>query len=150
MEANGLDGLIVPDCPLDEPEFGLPEVAVRHGLAFVPLIAPTTSLERAHSLSSATSSPFVYAVLRLGVTGRKTEIPETLLHRLGQLRSATQKVVAAGFGIGHRSQIESISGYADCAIVGSALLAAYDSAQRAGSDGVEAVAQLISQLKGGG
>lgn len=148
MADSGLDGLIVPDCPQDEPEFGLPEAAALHGLAFVPLIAPTTSLERARSLAKSTSSPFVYAVLRLGVTGRTTEIPEALLQRLGQLRSATQRSVAAGFGIGHRSQIESISGHADCAIVGSALLNAYDSAQRAGSDGAKAVAQLIAKLKG--
>ena len=50
---SGLDGFIVPDYPDDEPELGLAEKCAAAGLALVPLIAPTTSLERAAALAWA-------------------------------------------------------------------------------------------------
>ncbi len=146
MSEAGLDGLIVPDYPDDELEFELAEKCERSGIAFVPLIAPTTGLGRAASLASASNSPFVYAVLRLGVTGRRTELGVEGLAALDAMRSRTGKKVAAGFGIAERSQIEALSGHADCAIVGSALVARVDAALASGEDPAEAVASFVASL----
>jgi tryptophan synthase alpha chain len=144
----GLDGLIVPDCPDDEPEPGLRSLCASAGLAFVPLIAPTTSLERARCLAEAAASPFLYVVTRLGVTGRRTDLDEAALNRLTRLREATGRLVAAGFGIRERSQVQALRGRADCAIVGSALVEAARGAVEAGRDPAAAVGGLVRELKG--
>jgi len=152
----GLDGLIVPDWPDDEPEFGLGETCAEAGLALVPLIAPSTSLERASALASASASPFVYAVTRLGVTGRRTEFETEALERLASLRAGTGRFVAAGFGIRERAQVGLLEGYADCAIVGTALVDAARMAHRGASHGgpatdpAEAIATLVADLAGKG
>ncbi|MDP3179922.1 MAG: tryptophan synthase subunit alpha, partial [Spirochaetaceae bacterium] len=143
----GLDGLIVPDYPDDEQELELGRHCAEAGLALVPLIAPTTPLERAVSLAAASESPLLYAVLRLGVTGRKTEIDGDGAARLAELRSRTGKKVAAGFGLRERSQLAALRASADCAIVGSALLATAKEAIAEGRDPADAVAAFVRSLK---
>lgn len=145
---SGLDGFIVPDYPDDEPELGLAEKCADAGLALVPLIAPTTSQRRAEALTAATASPFLYIVLRLGVTGRKTELDASSLERLAALKASTGKYIAAGFGIRERAQIEALSGKADCAIVGSALVDAARAAAAEGRDPALAVGSLVRELRG--
>jgi tryptophan synthase alpha chain len=146
MSKAGLDGLIVPDYPDDEPELALAEKCAVSGLALVPLIAPTTSYERAQGLAAASSSPFLYIVMRLGVTGRKTELDAASLDRLASLKALTGKRIAAGFGIRERGQIEALEGAADCAIVGSALVDAARTAVETGADPAAAVGLLVRSL----
>jgi tryptophan synthase, alpha subunit len=145
---GGLDGFIVPDYPDDEPELGFAQKCAAAGLALVPLIAPTTSLERAKALAAASSSPLLYVVLRLGVTGRKTELDPGSLERLKELKAATGKYIAAGFGVRERAQVQALSGAADCAIVGSALVDAARTAFDEGRDPAEAVGTLVRKLRG--
>jgi tryptophan synthase alpha chain len=144
---SGLDGLIVPDYPDDEGELALAEKCAAAGLALVPLIAPTTSLERAALLAAATASSLLYVVLRLGVTGRKTQLDEASLERLAALRERTGKRLAAGFGIRDKEQVEALRGYADCAIVGSVLVDAARKAVDAGSDPALAVGGKVASLR---
>jgi tryptophan synthase alpha chain len=146
---SGIDGFIVPDYPDDEAELGLADKCATAGLALVPLIAPTTSYERAESLAAASASPFLYAVTRLGVTGRKTELDSGSLDRLKTLRSRTGKRIAAGFGIRERSQVRALEGIADCAIVGSALVDAIRSAVESGKAPEAAAGELVRSLKSG-
>ncbi len=143
---SGLDGLIVPDYPDDEPELALGEKCAAAGLALVPLVAPSTSLERAAALAAGSASPFLYVVLRLGVTGRRTELDEASLERLAALKERTGKFIAAGFGILDRAQIRALGGAADCAIVGSAFVDAARVAIEAGRDPAEAVGRLVRSL----
>jgi tryptophan synthase alpha chain len=146
MARGGIDGLIVPDYPDDEDELELREKCAAAGLALVPLIAPTTSYERAQALAAASASPFLYIVLRLGVTGRKTELDAASLERLASLKARTGKCIAAGFGIRERAQVEALRGYADCAIVGSALVDAARAAVEGGRDPAEAVGRTLVSL----
>lgn len=144
----GLDGLIIPDWPDDEPELCLAEKCQTLGLALVPLIAPTTDLARAGKLARASNSPFVYAILRLGVTGRETAIDTPAQERLRALQKATGLKVAAGFGLRQRAQVTALAGSADCAIVGSALLGAAKAALLEGRDPAKAVRDLVAELAG--
>lgn len=151
LARSRLDGLIVPDYPDDEGELALAEKCAAAGLALVPLIAPTTSLERAASLAAQSASPFLYVVLRLGVTGRKTELDAASLERLAALKAATGKFLAAGFGIRERAQVLALGGsgssrVADCAIVGSALVDAAREAIEGGRDPAQAAAGLLRSL----
>jgi len=150
MARGGIDGLIVPDYPDDEDELELREKCAAAGLALVPLIAPTTSYERAQALAAASASPFLYIVLRLGVTGRKTELDELSIDRLRTLKARTGKLIAAGFGIRERDQIDVLGRAADCVIVGSALIDAARTAVEGGTDCAAAVGELLRVLARGG
>jgi tryptophan synthase alpha chain len=144
---TGLDGFIVPDYPDDEPELGLAEKCAAAGLALVPLIAPTTSLERAATLASGGEAPFLYVVLRLGVTGRKTELDSASFERLAALRETTGKFIAAGFGIREAGQVEALRGSVDCVIVGSVLVDEARKALDAAVDPAEAVGGRLRTLR---
>lgn len=144
---SGLDGFIVPDYPDDEGELELARKCAAAGLALVPLVAPSTSLDRAAALAAGSASPFIYAVLRLGVTGRRTELDGPSLERLAALKARTGRYVAAGFGIRERSQVEALRGSADCAIVGSVLAEATSSALAEGRDPAERVGELLRSLR---
>jgi len=146
---SGVDGFIVPDYPDDEPELGLAEACAAAGMALVPIVAPATSLDRAAALASAWPSPFLYAVTRLGVTGRRTELNGGGLERLKALGARTGKRVAAGFGIRERGQVLALEGYADCAVVGSAIVDAIRRAEEEGRDPAEAAGRLVGELKRG-
>lgn len=145
---SGLDGFIVPDYPDDEPELALAEKCASAGLAFVPLIAPTTTLARAVALAHAATSPFLYVVLRLGVTGRKTELDAASLERLTSIKARTGKYVAAGFGLREAAQVQALRGAADCAIVGSVLVDAARAAIEDGGDPAQAVGAKLRTLQG--
>jgi len=150
LAGGGIDGLIVPDYPDDEPELDLGRRCASRGLALVPLLAPTTERKRAAALAAASASPLCYAVTRLGVTGRRTELDPAALARLDALRAATGRRIAAGFGLRERSQVEALAGHADCAVVGSALLEAARTALREGRDAAEALEAVVAGLSGRG
>ncbi|MQA99479.1 MAG: tryptophan synthase subunit alpha, partial [Actinobacteria bacterium] len=65
--AAGIAGLIVPDLPLEESS-SLRAAVAAEGLAWTPLVAPTSSPDRVARIA-ATATGFVYAVSTLGVTG---------------------------------------------------------------------------------
>ncbi len=142
----GVDGFIVPDCPFDEPELNLPGLCRDNNLAFVPLIAPTTSKERTAAIAKQSLSPFVYAVLRLGVTGRKTELDTETIKYLQMIKESTKRYVAAGFGIREKAQLEALTGHADCGIVGSALLGIVNTALENNQDPVVAAGEFCEEL----
>ena len=142
----GVDGFIVPDCPDDEEELNLPGLCKEKGLAFVPLIAPTTEKERVISITRQSVSPFVYAVLRMGVTGRKTELDEETTTYLKMIKESTDCFVAAGFGIKEKSQLDALVGYADCGIVGSELLRKVNYALEKKHNPVDAVGNFLDEL----
>lgn len=142
----GLDGLIIPDCPPEDTEMLLPEKCNDAGLAFVPLIAPTTTKERMTFLVKKSLSPFVYAVLRLGVTGRKTELDIDTVNYLKLIRETTKRYIAAGFGIREKDQLDAMNGHVECGIIGSALLKVVNSTLDNEGDPLKAVDDFLGGL----
>ena len=143
----GVDGFIIPDLTLDEPELEIHKRCRENNLALVPLIAPSTSPERIKILADSCSSPFVYAVLRLGVTGKNTELDTDSIKYLKTIKSKSDKKIAAGFGIGTKEQLDILDGYADCGIVGSALLRVVNRAIESGNDVALALSNFILSLR---
>jgi tryptophan synthase alpha chain len=115
----GFDGLIVPDCPLEESE-ALRTAAAAEGLSFSLLIAPSTSPRRAESIVKACSG-FVYLLARAGITGERDDAPQ-IEPRVTRLRQMTDLPIAVGFGISSPDQVRAVVRHADAAIVGSALV----------------------------
>ncbi len=116
----GVDGLIVPDLPVEEaPELeGHCQAA---GVALVYMLAPTSTLERIRLLAGH-SSGFLYLVSVTGVTGARQSMAPDLAEFVGRVRSCTNLPLAVGFGISTPAQAEAISRVADGVIVGSALI----------------------------
>lgn len=142
----GVDGFIIPDLPPEEPELNIPKLCKENGLALVPLIAPSTTDERMKKLTADSDSPFVYAVLRLGVTGRKTELDSEAIDYLKRIKENTGRLIAGGFGIRDKEQLNALNGYAECGIIGSALLNSVNNAISQGDKPIEKVEAFLEEI----
>lgn len=122
MAREGLDGLIVPDLPLEESE-PLARAASAAGISLVSLLAPTTPEPRLGLLDAA-STEFSYCVAVTGVTGARTELAKELPAYLARVRAACRKPFVVGFGISRPEQVARVAPPAAGVVVGSALIAA--------------------------
>ncbi len=146
--AAGFDGLIIPDCPLEE-SAELRTAAASHGLTLSLLISPTSPPDRAVAIAQACSG-FVYMLARTGITGESAAPPD-ISSRVRFLRSKTPLPIACGFGISTAEHVRAVvrDGGADAAIVGSALIRAQSEALKAGRDPLAAVDALVRSLAAG-
>ena len=119
--AAGVDGLIVPDLPLEECGELLRHADSR-GLALVPLVAPTTTEARLAAIADVARG-FVYCVSVTGVTGAREEIPPDLENFMLRVRRHVRLPCAVGFGIAGPFQARRVAPYCDAVVVGSALVA---------------------------
>jgi tryptophan synthase alpha chain len=145
LAAAGVSGLIVPDLPLEEAPATRAACAAA-GLAFVPLVAPTTPDARLAQIA-ASATGFLYAVSVTGTTGERgadgvggggaAEVVSRA--RVG----AGDVPIALGFGISTPEQAAAAAGAgADGVIVGSRLVRAAGN----GADGPREVAALTRAL----
>lgn len=114
----GIDGLIVPDLPLEESR----ELSIHlpPAISLIPLVAPT-SLDRVKSVTSG-GSGFVYCVSSLGVTGQRDTFHTDVDKFLEDVRQSTSLPLAVGFGIATKEDVHRLSEKVDGIIVGSALI----------------------------
>lgn len=135
----GVQGVIVPDCPLEE---GAPcrEALSARGVAPIQLFSPQTSDERLRQLGGVADG-LVYVVTRKGVTGNTTAFSAEMNAYLARCREATSVPLAAGFGITSKSDVDFLVGKVDVAVVGSQTLRVFDDAGAAG------VSELLSSLR---
>ncbi len=144
----GLDGLIVPDLPLEE-SLALCRSATERGLALIQLITPTTSRERALEIIRSTTG-FIYYVSVAGVTGERRALPTNVVENVAWLRSRTRLPICIGFGIGSVEQVRDLAGKADGLIVGSAIVRRLAHAQEGSVDQVvHDVGAFVAELTGG-
>ncbi len=116
----GVDGVIVPDLPLDESGPMLEECRPR-GIHLIYLLAPTSTDARIERACSSASG-FIYCVSLTGVTGEREQLPASAIDILQRVRRYTTLPLALGFGVSQREHVEEIASYADAALVGSALI----------------------------
>jgi tryptophan synthase alpha chain len=147
-QTSGVDGLIVPDLPVEESDELRRRVADA-GLVLSMLIAPTTPDARAAQIAQACSG-FVYVLARAGITGERSELPADLPRRVERLRQVTDLPMAVGFGIATAQQVRQVVSVADAAIVGSAIVRRMAQHEGQGRDAViEGVRSFVSELAGG-
>ena len=106
------------------------------------LAAPTCTNERLREIARS-SSGFVYAVSRTGVTGARQQLPEDAPALVRRLRKYTKLPVAVGFGISTPQQFSAVSEFADAAVVGSAIV---ETIERNPGKEAESVAQFVKKL----
>lgn len=139
----GAAGLIVPDLPHDEAA-ELRAACDVHGLALVPLVAPTTTDDRLAAIG-ADARGFVYTVSLTGTTGERGELPADLERTVERVRATTDLPVAVGFGISTGEHARRVAGVADGVIVGSRIVRA---AGEEGPGGVRAVVDELARALG--
>lgn len=116
----GVDGVIVPDLPFEEAE-PFRTALDAHGLAFIPLLAPTSADDRVANITQEARG-FIYYVSRTGVTGEQKDLSADLEENLRRIRARTDLPIAVGFGISTPEQAKTASGQADGVVMGSALV----------------------------
>ena len=115
--AAGVDGLIVPDLPVEE-SGPLCEACEQHDLALVFIVAPTTTEDRIERIVEQASG-FVYVQARLGTTGARADVSEQTYESLDRLPDADVPT-AVGFGVSSGEQARAIvAGGADGVVAGS-------------------------------
>lgn len=117
----GGSGLIVPDLPMEEAAALLP-ACEEHGIALVPLVAPTTPDERLGRIG-AEARGFLYTVSVVGTTGERAALADQFGSIVARAKAATDVPVALGFGIATPEQArQAADAGADGVIVGSRLV----------------------------
>ncbi|MCS7265502.1 MAG: tryptophan synthase subunit alpha [Armatimonadetes bacterium] len=119
---SGADGVLLTDVPPEEASDWV-EIARKHELATIFLLAPTSTDERI-KLVSEIGTGFIYCVSRTGVTGERESLPEDLPELVAKIRKHTDKPIAIGFGISKPEHVASVAQMdgADGVVVGSALV----------------------------
>lgn len=140
----GIDGLIVPDLPLEE-GVSLHAAASERGVAVIPLLAPTSTPSRIE-LAAARSPEFIYCVSLTGVTGARGTLSGSLAPFLERIRAATAAPLAVGFGVSTADHARSVAEVADGVIVGSALINELEKAQNT-DEAVRRGAKYIRTLR---
>lgn len=141
LAAAGGAGLITPDLVPDEASDWF-AASDRTGLDRVFLAAPSSTDERLRQ-SVESSRGFVYAVSTMGITGARADVDSAARSLVARLRDAGATSTCVGVGISTGEQVREVLGYADGAIVGSALVAAL------ADGGVPAVARAAAALAAG-
>ncbi|TYL48335.1 tryptophan synthase subunit alpha [Marinomonas sp. IMCC 4694] len=135
-------GLILPDLPIEQAAT-YQAACKANNIDPVWLVTPVTPPARLEMLASQASG-FLYCVARSGVTGHSShegKVKNTSLDDyLAHIKQHASAPMGVGFGLRERAQIEQLIGKADVAILGSALLDAYN------QGGQDAGIKLINDL----
>ena len=118
----GVDGLILPDLPLQQYAEEYQEIFEKYGLFNTFLISPQTSEKRIREIDQH-SSGFIYMVSSHAITGGKSAIsPEQLAYfeRVEAMNLIHPRLI--GFGISDAASFQMASRYSQGAIIGSAFI----------------------------
>lgn len=118
----GIDGLIIPDLPIEDYHQNYQSIFEAYGLINIFLITPQTSLDRIKFIDKI-SNGFIYMVSSAGTTGSKNEFDQEQLDyfkRISDLNLKNLQIV--GFGISNNQTFEQATCYSKGAIIGSAFI----------------------------
>lgn len=118
----GIDGLIIPDLPVDVYNEEYRAIFEKYGLINVFLITPQTSVERINFIDSI-SNGFIYMVSSASVTGSSSgfgEAQTNYFKRIADMNLKNPQII--GFGISDSETFKQATKYAKGAIIGSAFI----------------------------
>ncbi|HWG92261.1 MAG TPA: tryptophan synthase subunit alpha [Candidatus Thermoplasmatota archaeon] len=142
--ATGVDGVIVPDLPVEE-SGPLTEALAGAGVDLVQLAAPSSPDKRLRKLGEATRG-FLYLVGAYGVTGARAQVGNDATALVARAKAAAPNVpVAVGFGVSAPDHVAAlVKAGANGVIVGSAVVKRIEDGQAP-----EEVAAFVKSLKEG-
>ncbi|AJR02407.1 tryptophan synthase subunit alpha [Siansivirga zeaxanthinifaciens] len=118
----GIDGLIIPDLPVDVYNDQYKAIFEKYGLINVFLITPQTSVERINFIDSI-SNGFIYMVSSASVTGSQSGFGDdqtAYFERISHMNLKNPQII--GFGINDNETFVQATKYAKGAIIGSAFI----------------------------
>ena len=139
VRAAGVNGVIVPDLPLEEAGEWC-AAADDAGLATVMLAAPTAPDERLPRIA-ARARGFVYAVGLLGVTGERETLATSALTIARRVKAVTDVPVLVGVGVSDAIQAREACTVADGVIQGAAIM------RRLLDEGVDSVGAFVAEVR---
>jgi tryptophan synthase alpha chain len=118
----GIDGLIIPDLPLEIYESEYKELFEKYDLKNIFLITPQTSDERILKIDTISNS-FIYMVSSASVTGNQSgfnEIQENYFERISSMNLKNPQII--GFGISDKTTFLQATKHQKGAIIGSGFI----------------------------
>lgn len=137
----GIDGLILPDLPLDVYKTDYEAIFKKYGLINVFLITPQTSDERIKEIDEA-SDGFIYMVSSATTTGATKgfgEEQQDYFERIATFKLKNPQIV--GFGINNSETFEQATQFAAGGIIGSAFI------KHLTEYGVESIPDFINTIR---
>ncbi|MCM3744668.1 tryptophan synthase subunit alpha [Sporosarcina luteola] len=119
----GINGLIIPDFPLEE-SGPLRNELRGTDIAWIPLVSLTSPDERIARIAESAEG-FLYAVTVNGITGTRNDFGEDIYSHLQRVKRISAVPVLAGFGISTPVQVKEMGDNTDGVIVGSAIVEAF-------------------------
>ncbi|WP_151087546.1 tryptophan synthase subunit alpha [Hymenobacter baengnokdamensis] len=118
----GIDGVILPDLPLEVYEREYRPLFAEYGLKAVFLVTPQTSAARVRQLD-ALADGFIYLVAAAGTTGAQTDMNADVDAYLSRTKAlGLRNPTLVGFGISDAASFAAASRHTTGAIIGSAFI----------------------------
>ncbi len=138
---TGIDGLIIPDLPVEEYKTHYQEIFEKYDLLPIFLITPQTSEERIRYIDNV-SDGFIYMVSSASVTGSTVGFGDEQINyfkRIANLDLKTPTIV--GFGINSPATFKQATEFSKGAIIGSAFI------KHLSHHGVEKIPEFVKAIR---
>ncbi|MEO5583266.1 MAG: tryptophan synthase subunit alpha [Saprospiraceae bacterium] len=142
---SGVDGLILPDLPVEEYELHYKELFNKYDMNITFLITPQTPDTRIKHIDEVSHS-FIYMVSSNAITGVKAgidSIQEAYFRRIEKMNLKNSRLI--GFGISNKESFDQACRFAQGAIIGSAFINAL--AKRTDVEGT--VKEFVRSIRNG-
>ncbi|KXB05476.1 hypothetical protein AKJ51_05020, partial [candidate division MSBL1 archaeon SCGC-AAA382A20] len=148
LEVAGVQGLIVPDVPVEEVN-ELGEVCRERNLDVILQVTPNTSEERLEEIVDVTSG-FLYIVNFEGVTGPRKTVSDSTAKLIKTVRKYSDVPLMAGFGVSSGEHARKlVSAGADGVITGSALGEIYTDNKENPEEKLPEIGEFAREIKRG-
>lgn len=137
----GIDGLIIPDLPIDYYLENYKSIFELNKIYNMFLIAPQTSDERIRKIDSI-SKGFIYMVSSSSITGSKNSFSSEQINyfeRIEKMNLNTPRII--GFGVGNKETFNATVNYSKGAIIGSAFI------KNLHENGIDSIDSFIKSIR---
>lgn len=142
---TGIDGLILPDLPVDEFNRHYQEIFSKNNLHNILLITPQTSEERIRKIDQAAGG-FIYMVSSDSTTGsgkKVSDFNKNYFERINSMGLLNPRLI--GFGISDHQTFANACKYAGGAIIGSAFIKSFRPEIRL----EDSISAFVGSIRGG-
>jgi len=125
---SGVDGLIIPDLPVQIYTESYRDKVKKSGLDMIFLISPQTEDLRIRLLDEA-SSGFLYVVSSASTTGKSSNMEQEKSYFERIQKMGLRNPLLIGFGISDKKSYNTACSYASGAIIGSAFIRSFEKSE---------------------
>ena len=138
---SGIDGLIIPDLPIDIYASSYKNIFESHNLYNIFLITPQTSTDRILKIDKI-SKGFIYMVSDSSITGAKNIIDNSQKEYFLRIKKMNlNNPTIVGFGISNSETFKLATNYSDGAIIGSAFIS------HVKENGIKKISSFIKSIR---